>query len=96
MFEDEEYLNNRDYYDKNARLYGSYIDEGGEKDRRFHCSYAGIDKGYGIYADFDIQKGTLVGVYTGMITNATANKDYAWFVINFYDFKSSMHILIRF
>ena len=80
LFEDKEYLENKDFYDKNIRLYGSYIEQGGEKDQRFHCRYVSAEKGYGIFADFPIQKGSVVGVYTGVITNETANKDYAWVV----------------
>lgn len=80
MFDDDLYRNDKIYYDKNSRLYGPYIEQGGENDRRFYCQYAGKEKGYGIYADLDIQKGTVIGVYTGIITNETANKDYAWIV----------------
>lgn len=80
ILDDEEYLNDKTYYDKMTRLYGSYIEQGGENDRRFSCRYSGQEKGYGIYADFDIQKDSVIGVYTGVITNQTANKDYAWVV----------------
>lgn len=80
VFDDDVYVNAKAYYDKNMLLYGPYIEMGGVNDRRFYCQYTGTGKGYGIYADVNIQKGTVIGVYTGVITNSSANKDYAWLV----------------
>ncbi len=78
VFDDEEYLKDKTYYDEMTGLYRWYIEQGGENDRRFSCRYAGREKGYGIFADLDIQKDSVIGVYTGLISNQSDNTDYTW------------------
>ena len=83
IYQDKEYLNDPLYYDDLARIYGLYIENGGNNDRRLYVSYVGPGKGYGAFAAVDLSKGSFIGEYTGILTNNSANTDYAWTVIYF-------------
>jgi hypothetical protein len=61
---------------------GPFVEAGGgENERRFYVAKAG-DKGYGVFADEFIQKGDIIGVYTGVLTVESKeieyDYDYEW------------------
>jgi hypothetical protein len=78
IYQDEEYLKDKNHYDALANDFGLYIDKGGENDRRMYVAYAGHQKHYGVFAAVDIPKGSFIGEYAGILTNNSANTDYAW------------------
>jgi len=80
IYQEEQYLKEKSHYDEMAQIWGLYLEKGGVKDRRVYVSYAGPQKGYGVFAAVDILKGSFVGEYTGILTNNTVNTDYAWMV----------------
>lgn len=54
------------------------ITKGFKNDKRFYAGYVSHDKGYGLFADVFVLKGSIIGEYTGVMTTSTANKDYQW------------------
>lgn len=60
-------------------VYGPLLDRGFEHDERLYAAFIDEDRGYGLFANIDILPGTLLGEYTGIITNASAGPtDYKW------------------
>ena len=81
VYQEKEYLKDKERFDELADTYGLYIEKGGQNDRRIYAAYAGHQKHYGIFAAVDIPKGSFIGEYTGVLTNNSANTDYAWEVL---------------
>lgn len=80
IYQDEFYLKEKQYYDELVNFYGLYLEKGTKNDRRVYVAFVGPQKGYGAFAGVDIPKGAFIGEYTGILTNNTANTDYAWTV----------------
>lgn len=59
-------------------LYGPYLERGLADDRRFYVALSSPEMGYGLFADLYIPAWSIVGEYTGIITDKHANLDYAW------------------
>jgi hypothetical protein len=80
IYRHEVYLNAKQSYDTMAEVFGPYIEDFLRDDRRFYVAFCGPEKGYGVFAAVDILKDSYIGEYTGMLTNKSANTDYAWTV----------------
>lgn len=63
---------------RRIEVYGPYLDRGFAEDRRLYVALSSPEIGYGAFADVFIPAWTIIGEYTGMITNKRANTDYAW------------------
>ncbi len=55
-----------------------FFENGFEADRRVYASLVSPEMGYGLFAELFIPAWTIIGEYTGVITNKTLNTDYAW------------------
>jgi hypothetical protein len=80
IYQEEEYKKHKDYYDELADTYGLYLDKTGKNDRRIYVAFCGPQKGFGTFATVDLPKGAFLMEYTGILTNNSANTDYAWTV----------------
>jgi SET domain-containing protein len=59
-------------------LHQHWLDKGFKEDRRIYAALVSKERGYGAFAEVYIPAWTLIGEYTGMITNKHFNTDYAW------------------
>lgn len=64
--------------DELIELYGPIIELGFAEDRRFSVQFVNVDRGYGLFAEVPIQKGRVVGEYTGVLTEDDSDSDYQW------------------
>ncbi len=62
-----------------VELYSPFFERGFAEDRRIYVSLSSPEMGYGAFADVYIPAWTIIGEYTGIITDQNANTDYAWF-----------------
>ncbi len=81
IFQGEVYLKSKAYYDTMIEIFGPFIEDFPQDDRRFYVAFCSPEKGYGAFAAVDIPKNAYIGEYTGIVTNKTSNTDYAWSVI---------------
>jgi hypothetical protein len=63
---------------RRIELYGPYLERGFAEDRRLYVALSSPEMGYGAFADVYIPAWTIVGEYTGIITNKRTSTDYAW------------------
>lgn len=63
---------------RRIELYGPFLDRGFADDRRFYVSLVSSEMGYGAFSEVFVPAWTIVGEYVGIITNKSANTDYAW------------------
>jgi len=70
------------FSDKNVKrrieLHSHFFDHGFPEDRRVYAALCSPEMGYGAFADVYIPAWTVIGEYTGIITDKSANTDYAW------------------
>jgi SET domain-containing protein len=59
-------------------LFSPYLEKGFAHDRRLFVALVSPEMGYGVFADVFIPAEAIIGEYTGVITNKSANTDYAW------------------
>ena len=70
-----------DSNERRIELHSHYLDHGCIDDRRIYAALISPERGYGAFADVYIPPWTIIGEYTGVITNKKFNTDYAW---NYY------------
>lgn len=64
--------------ERRIETYKPYFDRGFKEDRRIYVALSSPEMGYGAFAEVYIPAWTIVGEYTGTITNKKFNTDYAW------------------
>ena len=74
--QDPEYLDENN--PRRIEIYGPYLQRGFAEDRRIYVSLVSPEMGYGAFAEVYIPAWTVIGEYTGIITNKKFNTDYAW------------------
>ncbi|KAI9025617.1 hypothetical protein DFJ74DRAFT_766953 [Hyaloraphidium curvatum] len=75
---DKAYTENPEAAEQNAFMYGTWIDRGTSGDERFYVEWTGPQRGYGLFAAVGIPIGTPVGVFGGVVTNASYGSRYSW------------------
>jgi len=63
---------------RRIKFYGQYFERGYTEDRRVYVSFISEEMGYGAFADVYIPAWTIIGEYTGVITDCALATDYAW------------------
>ncbi|KAI9339215.1 hypothetical protein DFJ73DRAFT_961957 [Zopfochytrium polystomum] len=77
IFQDEKYTDDPDTADEWRQRIGWVLDDGLPDDKRFEIKWVSKEKGYGVFAKVHIAKGSIIGIYSGVLTNAS-NSDYMW------------------
>jgi SET domain-containing protein len=69
---------NDEQVERRIETYKPYFDRGFKEDRRIYAALSSPEIGYGAFAEVYIPAWTIVGEYTGTITDKKFNTDYAW------------------
>ncbi|KAK9768901.1 hypothetical protein K7432_000130 [Basidiobolus ranarum] len=75
---DEEYTEDPESSHLLALKYGAALTKGTSFDKRFYVRWVDNIRGYGLFATTNIPGGTILGVYSGILTNNTYTTDYLW------------------
>lgn len=68
-----------DLEDHYTQEYTPFLETSFKNDKRFYIAHTGDDiRGYGCFAAVGIQKGKLLGEFTGIITNSSVDSSYQW------------------
>ncbi|KAJ3113445.1 hypothetical protein HDU96_003385 [Phlyctochytrium bullatum] len=54
-----------------------YLEQPVKDDKRFYVKFVSKEKGYGMFAAYDITKNSIISVYSGVLTNNSVS-DYIW------------------
>ncbi|KAI9187976.1 hypothetical protein H9P43_002367 [Blastocladiella emersonii ATCC 22665] len=60
------------------KQFSSWAQRGTGGDQRFYVSFTDAVRGYGLFASTHIRRGDVLGVYAGVLTNASFTTDYVW------------------
>jgi hypothetical protein len=71
--QDQAWINERDTAIDRTKTWGPFLEKGFKNDKRISVRWTGRTRGFGLFADVPLAVAQPVGVYAGIISNASAN-----------------------